>query len=389
MMVDYSSSSHSTVTPGMNNDLSFLYDDYELEKVLSYPSPPQMEPPSTQVVKDQIFSPLEMQQENNEPTKPMKNAIPPNVVLPQRKGGIHLWQFLYAMLIEPKYSNLIEWTANKKDFEFRLLEPEAIAMWWGHHKNKKSMSYDKLSRSIRYYYDKCIIRKMSGEKYVYQFCIDPELMYLALGTSENKPQLKPLPRQAKLMMTRCGGELLLDHDEDGRNTTTTATVTKQLSSSADDMLQCNLMTFSPSQQEPSPITTISQQYLTADGYYPVTCSSGYSSSLCYHNPPYTMQPAASIATYNYNTYPPHFERHSEVPPFSSAQFGHVYSQEYNSFPSPHASPQVECYSTIDQCSNMIDTVCYSQDFNTTVCYSQDFNNSSLWSIEEQCYDFSY
>lgn len=129
------------------------------------------------------------------------DKIPPNVRLPIRKGGMHLWQFLYAMLLEPnEYSNLIEWTTNRESYEFRLLEPEAIAMWWGYHKNKKNMSYDKLSRSLRYYYDKCIIRKMSGERYVYRFCIDPELMYSAIGNSENRPQLKPLPVNIKYML---------------------------------------------------------------------------------------------------------------------------------------------------------------------------------------------
>lgn len=127
--------------------------------------------------------------------KIIHDQIPPNVQLPQRKGGMHLWQFLYALLLKPdQYSHLIEWTENRDLFEFRLLKPEAIAVWWGYHKNKKNMSYDKLSRSLRYYYSKKILRKMSGERYVYRFCVDPELMYKALGNSENRPQLKPMPK---------------------------------------------------------------------------------------------------------------------------------------------------------------------------------------------------
>lgn len=111
---------------------------------------------------------------------------------------MQLWQFLYALLNDPdkKYHKLIEWTANSLSREFRLLEPEAIAIWWGEHKNKKNMSYDKLSRSLRYYYDKGIIRKISGERYVYQFCIDPELMYKHIGNSESRPKLKPMPQSA-------------------------------------------------------------------------------------------------------------------------------------------------------------------------------------------------
>lgn len=121
------------------------------------------------------------------------------IITPAGKGGMQLWQFLYALLsdVDKKYSKLIEWTSNNRSREFRLLEPEAIAIWWGEHKNKKNMSYDKLSRSLRYYYDKGIIRKIPGERYVYQFCIDPELMYKHIGNSDCRPKLKPMPQAAQ------------------------------------------------------------------------------------------------------------------------------------------------------------------------------------------------
>lgn len=116
---------------------------------------------------------------------------------------MQLWQFLYSMLNDKdrKYQNLIEWTHTAKDRQFRLLEPDAIAVWWGHHKNKPNMSYDKLSRSLRYYYDKGIIRKISGERFVYRFCIDPEIMYKHMGTSNARPQLKPMPQDAKVALS--------------------------------------------------------------------------------------------------------------------------------------------------------------------------------------------
>ena len=115
---------------------------------------------------------------------------------------MQLWQFLYSMLNDKdgKYRNLIEWTHTAKERQFRLLEPDAIAVWWGHHKNKPNMSYDKLSRSLRYYYDKGIIRKISGERFVYRFCIDPEIMYKHMGTSNARPQLKPMPQDAKVAL---------------------------------------------------------------------------------------------------------------------------------------------------------------------------------------------
>lgn len=125
-------------------------------------------------------------------------------IFPLGKGGMQLWQFLYSMLTDSngKYRNLIEWTHTAKERQFRLLEPDAIAVWWGHHKNKPNMSYDKLSRSLRYYYDKGIIRKISGERFVYRFCIDPEVMYKHMGTSNARPQLKPMPQDAKIALNK-------------------------------------------------------------------------------------------------------------------------------------------------------------------------------------------
>lgn len=36
------------------------------------------------------------------------------------------------------------------------------------------MNYDKLSRALRYYYDKNIIKKVIGQKFVYRFVTQPE-----------------------------------------------------------------------------------------------------------------------------------------------------------------------------------------------------------------------
>lgn len=38
------------------------------------------------------------------------------------------------------------------------------------------MNYDKLSRSLRYYYEKGIIKKVSGERYVYRFAYAPDFL---------------------------------------------------------------------------------------------------------------------------------------------------------------------------------------------------------------------
>lgn len=66
--------------------------------------------------------------------------------------SITLWQFLLHLLEDQNQRHLISWTSN--DGEFKLLDAEEVARLWGLRKNKTNMNYDKLSRALRYYYDK-------------------------------------------------------------------------------------------------------------------------------------------------------------------------------------------------------------------------------------------
>lgn len=52
-----------------------------------------------------------------------------------------------------------------------------MARRWGVQKNRPAMNYDKLSRSLRYYYEKGIMQKVAGERYVYKFVCDPEALF--------------------------------------------------------------------------------------------------------------------------------------------------------------------------------------------------------------------
>lgn len=70
-------------------------------------------------------------------------------------------------------------------FEFPILPfyPLQVARRWGVQKNRPAMNYDKLSRSLRYYYEKGIMQKVAGERYVYKFVCDPEALFnMAYGT---------------------------------------------------------------------------------------------------------------------------------------------------------------------------------------------------------------
>lgn len=88
--------------------------------------------------------------------------------------NITLWQFLLELLLNHQYKNIITWTNN--DGEFKLVNAEEVARLWGLRKNKHNMNYDKLSRALRYYYDKNIIKKVLGQKFVYRFVSFPEIV---------------------------------------------------------------------------------------------------------------------------------------------------------------------------------------------------------------------
>ena len=53
-----------------------------------------------------------------------------------------------------------------------MTDPDEVARRWGIRKNKPKMNYEKLSRGLRYYYDKNIILKTAGKRYVYRFVCD-------------------------------------------------------------------------------------------------------------------------------------------------------------------------------------------------------------------------
>ena len=86
------------------------------------------------------------------------------------KHTIHLWQFLKNLLQSPeRYGSYIKWLDHNKGI-FKIENSREVAKLWGQRKNRPAMNYDKLSRSIRQYYKKGIIKKTTHSKrLVYQF----------------------------------------------------------------------------------------------------------------------------------------------------------------------------------------------------------------------------
>lgn len=99
--------------------------------------------------------------------------------------SVTLWQFLLQLLREQGNGHIISWTS-RDGGEFKLVDAEEVARLWGLRKNKTNMNYDKLSRALRYYYDKNIIRKVSGQKFVYKFVSYPEVA--GCSTEDCPPQ---------------------------------------------------------------------------------------------------------------------------------------------------------------------------------------------------------
>ncbi|CAL4094685.1 unnamed protein product [Meganyctiphanes norvegica] len=108
-------------------------------------------------------------------------------------NNITLWQFLLELLLSNQYKHIITWT--NSEGEFKLLNAEEVARLWGLRKNKTNMNYDKLSRALRYYYDKNIIKKVLGQKFVYRFVSFPEIIKM-----ENK-----IPFHVKMESMGSGG----------------------------------------------------------------------------------------------------------------------------------------------------------------------------------------
>ena len=105
------------------------------------------------------------------PSPPPATATPPQ--RHRHKQTIHLWQFLRDLLHrEPPacHDGCIRWLDQAAGV-FKIEDSKRVAQLWGQKKNRPAMNYDKLSRSVRQYYKKGIIKKTTQSKrLVYQFC---------------------------------------------------------------------------------------------------------------------------------------------------------------------------------------------------------------------------
>ncbi|XP_061879363.1 protein FEV [Entelurus aequoreus] len=79
---------------------------------------------------------------------------------------VQLWHFLLELLRRGE-GGAIGWGSEWGEFVIR--DPERLARLWGERKGKPHMNYDKLSRALRYYYNKRILHKTKGKRFTYKF----------------------------------------------------------------------------------------------------------------------------------------------------------------------------------------------------------------------------
>ena len=92
----------------------------------------------------------------------------------------------------------ISWTGD--GWEFKMNDPDEVAVRWGLRKNKPKMNYEKMSRAMRYYYDKNIILKTPGKRYVYRFICDLQGL---LGYSASEIQAMVNSSSPPEVMVKC------------------------------------------------------------------------------------------------------------------------------------------------------------------------------------------
>lgn len=130
--------------------------------------------PHTSASSTSCDSPISSDMDTCSPLSPLStssSSIPATTSAARTANHIHLWQFLKELLSQPQlYGSSIRWL-DRTSGVFKIEDSVKVARLWGKRKNRPAMNYDKLSRSIRQYYKKGIMRKTErSQRLVYQFC---------------------------------------------------------------------------------------------------------------------------------------------------------------------------------------------------------------------------
>ncbi|XP_010901562.4 ETS domain-containing transcription factor ERF [Esox lucius] len=123
-------------------------------------------------------------------------AFPDWAYKPESSPGsrqIQLWHFILELLRKEEYQEVIAWQGDYG--EFVIKDPDEVARLWGARKCKPQMNYDKLSRALRYYYNKRILHKTKGKRFTYKFNFNKLVLvnypFIDMGSARGVPQSAP------------------------------------------------------------------------------------------------------------------------------------------------------------------------------------------------------
>lgn len=85
---------------------------------------------------------------------------------PTVRKTVVLWKFIKELL--EKNDPCVSWIS-QEERSFKFVDSKQAARLWGQRKNKRNMTYEKMSRALRYYYDRQIMYHEEGQKLMYRF----------------------------------------------------------------------------------------------------------------------------------------------------------------------------------------------------------------------------
>lgn len=92
-----------------------------------------------------------------------------NLDRPRTGGSRRLWEFILDLLKSSEFNpSHIKWI-NQSEGEFKIVKTTDIATMWGKIKNNEGMTYEKMSRAMRYYYRRQIMAPVLNRRLVYKF----------------------------------------------------------------------------------------------------------------------------------------------------------------------------------------------------------------------------
>ncbi|XP_066456203.1 transcription factor ETV7-like isoform X2 [Eleutherodactylus coqui] len=116
--------------------------------------------------------PINLSQRTQEPKSKESAAEHIHYLDGKIKGCRFLWDYLHKLLDDKRYESCIRWE-DKELKIFRVVDPNSLAAFWGKHKNRPRMTYEKMSRALRQYYKINLLQRECGKRLTFRFLRSP------------------------------------------------------------------------------------------------------------------------------------------------------------------------------------------------------------------------